>query len=70
MITIPKSARKPGESVRQFKARKRRELRATIVAFDLFRSGCAFVPGHDYVRLVSGGLAAMQRQCTVARWKL
>jgi hypothetical protein len=36
------------ETANQFKARKRRELKAVIQAFAVFRCGCGATPGYSY----------------------
>lgn len=48
MTQIPKwLLEKEGITARQWKARKRRELKEAIRAFDVYFIGCAFTPAKD-----------------------
>lgn len=69
MKDIPTHARLTGETVRQFKQRKRREIRAAIAAFERFRYGCAYAPGFSFVRGINQALEQIKQACQVKRWR-
>lgn len=69
MSTIPRYARYADETVRQFKQRKRREIRIVLQAFDRFRLGCAYAPGFSCVGEIQQLLEQIKLACAVKKWK-
>ena len=61
--------RQEGLTTHQWKAKKRRELKAALRAFDAFRMGCAYTPMKDgEVGAVQDLLTQMTRRLSVKEW--
>jgi hypothetical protein len=60
---------KEGCTLRQWKARKRSELRAAIKAFESYRMGCAYCNGGDgEVGAIDTALESLKSRISVKRW--
>lgn len=58
-----------GLTSRQWKAKKRRELRAITKAFELYRFGCAYCPCKDgEVGQIQHLLNSMQQKLSARSW--
>jgi len=68
--TCPKWIReREGVTNRQWKARKRRELKAVIRAMDVYRMGCAYCPGKSgEVVAIDSALRGLKHLHSVKMW--
>lgn len=56
-------------TTRQWKARKREELKAVIKAFDDYRLGCAYCPSADSaVGRISNALKELKIELSIKKW--
>lgn len=67
---IPKHLREiHGETGRQWKARKRKEFKKVIEAFDKFRRGCAYANGYNkYCLPLEKALDGWRKAMSVEEW--
>lgn len=57
------------KSARDFRAKKRRDVRTALKAIADLRCGCAFTPAQEHIDAASKHLQAAKSLMSVARWK-
>jgi hypothetical protein len=58
-----------GITVRQWKARKRAQIKAVLKCFDDYRMGCAYTPdGEGEVGQIDKALASIRAKLSVKNW--
>lgn len=61
--------KREGITNRQWKARKRAELKAVIAAYNVYRMGCAYCPGEDIaVGDLKSALERLKAALSVKSW--
>lgn len=60
--------KREGITQRQWRARKRRDLRALEKALDNYRMGCAYTPGHVAIDQLSTTIKIMRQTHSVKAW--
>jgi hypothetical protein len=62
------AAKQQGMTVRQFKQKKRRDLRAVIAALEEFRFGCMWIPGYEDAHEILYRIEILRKKLSIKEW--
>lgn len=60
--------KREGITQRQWRARKRKQLKALDKALTDYRFGCLFTPGHNHIETISQIVSGMRQSHSVKAW--